>query len=105
MPNSLLVLPHYRKRGTLAVIDANLIFGHLVSDYFPKIFGKGENEGLDGEALRKGFELLAKETNNYYQVTGCGLQVTPLVGLYGIMADLLQNSNLKTEEDNHDYAQ
>ncbi|KAH0835797.1 Hydantoinase/oxoprolinase-domain-containing protein [Lanmaoa asiatica] len=38
----------YRKGGgPLAVTDANLLLGRLIPDYFPKIFGKWENEPLE----------------------------------------------------------
>lgn len=43
--------------------DANLVLGRLVPDYFPKIFGKSEEEPLDTEASRASFERLAKEIN------------------------------------------
>lgn len=52
-----------RKGGPLAVTDANLILGRLVPDYFPKIFGKSENEGLDAEASRTAFEKVAEQIN------------------------------------------
>ncbi|KAI0357135.1 5-oxoprolinase [Trametes cingulata] len=53
----------YRKGGPLAVTDANLVLGRLVPDYFPKIFGKSENESLDIEASRSAFDKLAAEIN------------------------------------------
>ncbi|KAG0152176.1 hypothetical protein CROQUDRAFT_650251 [Cronartium quercuum f. sp. fusiforme G11] len=46
----------YRKGGPLAVTDANLVLGRLVAKYFPKIFGRNENKGLDESASRKAFE-------------------------------------------------
>ncbi|RAO71227.1 uncharacterized protein BHQ10_007239 [Talaromyces amestolkiae] len=53
----------YRKGGPLTVTDANLFLGRLLPDFFPKIFGKNENEGLDEEASRKKFENLTKQIN------------------------------------------
>ncbi|KAI0251049.1 5-oxoprolinase [Lactifluus subvellereus] len=53
----------YRKGGPLAVTDANLLLGRLIPEYFPKIFGKSENEPLDVDATRKEFEKLAKNIN------------------------------------------
>ncbi|KAG6868855.1 hypothetical protein C0993_008984 [Termitomyces sp. T159_Od127] len=53
----------YRKGGPLAVTDANLLLGRLIPDYFPKIFGKSEEEPLDVDASRVAFERLAKEIN------------------------------------------
>ena len=40
------------KGGPLAVTDANLLLGRLITDYFPKIFGKSEKEPLNIEVLR-----------------------------------------------------
>ncbi|KIW43226.1 hypothetical protein, variant 2 [Exophiala oligosperma] len=54
----------YRKGGPLTVTDANLFLGRLLPDFFPKIFGKNENEGLDPEASRKLFEELTKDINS-----------------------------------------
>ncbi|KAH9994653.1 Hydantoinase/oxoprolinase-domain-containing protein [Russula vinacea] len=53
----------YRKGGPLAVTDANLLLGRLVPKYFPKIFGKAENEPLDEDASRREFEKLAQNIN------------------------------------------
>lgn len=52
-----------RKGGPLAVTDANLLLGRLIPDYFPKIFGKSEKEGLDIEASKHAFEKVAAEVN------------------------------------------
>ena len=53
----------YRKGGPLTVTDANLFLGRLLPDFFPKIFGKNEDEGLDENASAKLFEKLAEEIN------------------------------------------
>lgn len=53
----------YRKGGPLAVTDANLLLGRLIPQYFPKIFGKSENEPLDVDASRNAFEKLAQNIN------------------------------------------
>ena len=53
----------YRKGGPLTVTDANLFLGRLLPDFFPKIFGKNEDEGLDPDASKKLFEDLTKEIN------------------------------------------
>ncbi|KAJ3276823.1 hypothetical protein HDV01_002878 [Terramyces sp. JEL0728] len=55
----------YRKNGPLAITDANLQLGRLDPDHFPKIFGKSENEPLDREATRKGFEKIAFGINEF----------------------------------------
>ncbi|OAP65469.1 hypothetical protein AYL99_01441 [Fonsecaea erecta] len=54
----------YRKGGPLTVTDANLFLGRLLPDFFPKIFGKNEDEGLDPEASKKLFEELTNEINS-----------------------------------------
>ena len=53
-----------RKGGPLAVTDANLLLGRLIPSYFPRIFGKSENEPLDVEASRRSFEDLAQRINS-----------------------------------------
>ncbi|KAG0060160.1 hypothetical protein BGZ89_012496, partial [Linnemannia elongata] len=55
----------YRKGGPLTVTDANLVLGRLNPEYFPKIFGPKENEGLDIAIARSKFEELTKEINTY----------------------------------------
>ena len=47
--------------GPLTVTDANLVLGRLMPDYFPKIFGKTENQPLDKMAATKAFQKLKQE--------------------------------------------
>ncbi len=54
----------YRRGGPLAVTDANLMTGKLIPDFFPKIFGPDQNEALDADAVRDGFEALAAEVGD-----------------------------------------
>lgn len=54
----------YRKDGPLTITDANLFLGRLLPDFFPKIFGKNEDEGLDAEASKKLFEELTEKINS-----------------------------------------
>ncbi len=51
----------YRRGGPLAVTDANVMVGKLIPDFFPKIFGSGQNLPLDGEAVSAAFAALAKQ--------------------------------------------
>ncbi|KAI1327341.1 hydantoinase B/oxoprolinase [Xylariaceae sp. FL0255] len=53
----------YRKGGPAAVTDANLFLGRLLPEFFPKIFGKNENEGLDYEASKKVIQELTDQVN------------------------------------------
>ena len=60
----------YRKGGPLTITDANLFLGRLVPDFFPKIFGKNEDGGLDAEASKKLFEELTENINKELESTG-----------------------------------
>ncbi|GAA6064254.1 hypothetical protein JCM10212_006403 [Sporobolomyces blumeae] len=62
----------YRKGGPLAITDANLVLGRLFPDYFPKIFGKSEDQPLDRDASVRAFEELRAEINEYNQRHGNG---------------------------------
>lgn len=53
----------YRKGGPAAVTDANLFLGRLLPEFFPKIFGKNEDEGLDYEASKKAIQELTDQIN------------------------------------------
>ncbi|CCE82366.1 Piso0_002089 [Millerozyma farinosa CBS 7064] len=54
----------YRKGGPLTITDANVFTGRLLPEYFPKIFGPNEDEGLDVHQTRILFEQLASEINS-----------------------------------------
>jgi 5-oxoprolinase (ATP-hydrolysing) len=53
----------YRKGGPATVTDANLFLGRLLPEFFPKIFGKNEDEGLDLEASKKVLQELTDQIN------------------------------------------
>ncbi|KYG47441.1 hypothetical protein M433DRAFT_2849 [Acidomyces richmondensis BFW] len=53
----------YRKGGPLTITDANLFLGRLLPDFFPRIFGKNEDEGLDTEVCKKLFKELTERIN------------------------------------------
>lgn len=55
----------YKKGGPLTVTDANLVLGRLLPEYFPKIFGKTEQEPLDFAVSRQLFEELTASINQY----------------------------------------
>ncbi|WP_394729192.1 hydantoinase B/oxoprolinase family protein [Altererythrobacter sp. GH1-8] len=54
----------YRRGGPLAVTDANLVTGRLQADFFPAIFGPGQNEPLEINAARARFETIAAELDD-----------------------------------------
>ena len=51
----------YRRGGPLAVTDANLMLGKINSDFFPAIFGPGQDQPLDAGAVHNAFADLAVE--------------------------------------------
>ncbi|RUX13232.1 5-oxoprolinase, partial [Mesorhizobium sp. M2A.F.Ca.ET.042.01.1.1] len=54
----------YRRGGPLTVTDANVMTGKLVPDLFPAIFGPGQDEPLDHEAVRLAFQGLAAQAGD-----------------------------------------
>lgn len=54
----------YRRGGPLTVTDANVMLGKLSADLFPKIFGPGQDEPLDEDAVRAAFAELATEVGD-----------------------------------------
>jgi 5-oxoprolinase (ATP-hydrolysing) len=59
------------------VTDANLFLGRLVPDFFPKIFGPNEDQGLDERASRELFEQLTQEINEDMAKGGQSKKMTP----------------------------
>ena len=51
----------YRRGGPLCVTDCNVLLGKLQPEFFPRVFGPGQDEPLDREAVAAGFEALAAE--------------------------------------------
>jgi len=51
----------YRRGGPLAVTDANVMLGKLQPDFFPAIFGIGQDQPLDVGAVAEKFTALAAE--------------------------------------------
>jgi len=54
----------YRRGGPLTVTDANVMVGKLQPRFFPKVFGPGADEPLDGEIVRRRFAELAAEVRD-----------------------------------------
>ena len=55
----------YGNEGPLTITDANLVLGRLIPDFFPKIFGKNENEPLNVSAAKVNFNILAEKINSH----------------------------------------
>eukprot|EP00877_Chromochloris_zofingiensis_P014753 jgi/Chrzof1/9531/Cz04g06210.t1 len=55
----------YKKRGYLAITDANLALGRILPRYFPKMFGPQENEPLDTAGTLSAFQALTATINEH----------------------------------------
>ncbi|MET0519805.1 MAG: hydantoinase B/oxoprolinase family protein [Burkholderiaceae bacterium] len=53
----------YRRGGPLTVTDANVMLGRLQPTLFPRLFGPGGDEALDGEIVRRRFAEMAAAMN------------------------------------------
>ena len=51
----------YRRGGPLCVTDCNVLLGKLQPELFPRVFGPGQDQALDRDAVVAGFEALAAE--------------------------------------------
>lgn len=52
----------YRRKGPLAVTDANVMLGKLQPDLFPAVFGPNQDERLDRDAVVSKFEEIARQS-------------------------------------------
>ncbi|RFU30773.1 hypothetical protein B7463_g5564, partial [Scytalidium lignicola] len=91
----------YRKGGPLTVTDANLFLGRLVPDFFPKIFGKNENEGLDIEASKK---LLGELTETINKEEGKSMTADEVAYGFLVIANETMTRPIRslTEAKGHD---
>jgi 5-oxoprolinase (ATP-hydrolysing) len=51
----------YRRGGPLTVTDANVMVGKLIPGFFPKIFGRTQDQPIDAAAVQAAFATLADE--------------------------------------------
>ena len=51
----------YRRGGPLCVTDCNVMLGTLQPEFFPHVFGPGQDEPLDADTVREKFAALAAE--------------------------------------------
>jgi 5-oxoprolinase (ATP-hydrolysing) len=54
----------YRRGGPLAVTDANVMVGKLMPEFFPRIFGPGQDQPLDADAVRAAFDELGAQVGD-----------------------------------------
>ncbi|WP_414568763.1 hydantoinase/oxoprolinase family protein [Nostoc sp. CCY 9925] len=76
----------YRRGGTLAVTDANVMLGKIHPEYFPSVFGIDGNLPLDKDVVIEKFAQLAQEI-----VTATGNHCTPEQVAAGFMAIAVEN--------------
>jgi 5-oxoprolinase (ATP-hydrolysing) len=62
-----------------------VILGRLLPDYFPRIFGKSENEPLDLVATTRAFEKLAESINFHLVETNANKVMTMDEIAYGFV--------------------
>ncbi|XP_069737844.1 5-oxoprolinase [Phaenicophaeus curvirostris] len=60
----------YRKGGPLTVTDANLCLGRLLPEFFPRIFGPDEAQGLCRETAATAFRQLAATIDAFMATSG-----------------------------------
>ena len=75
----------YRKGGPLTVTDANLFLGRLLPDFFPKIFGKNEDQGLDEKASENLFRDMTDEINKEIAGSNDEKKMSPDEVAYGFI--------------------
>ena len=51
----------YRRAGPLTVTDCNVMLGKLQPAHFPAVFGPQADQPIDAQAVRDGFEALARD--------------------------------------------
>lgn len=51
----------YRKGGPLTITDCNVMVGKIQPEFFPKAFGPGNDQAIDGAIVREMFAALADE--------------------------------------------
>ncbi|MBF9047636.1 5-oxoprolinase [Rhodobacterales bacterium LSUCC0031] len=51
----------YRRGGPLTVTDANVMLGKLRPEFFPRVFGPGQDAALDADVVRAAFAQIAAD--------------------------------------------
>jgi len=60
----------YKKNGHLAITDANVVLGRVLPEYFPRIFGKNEDEMLDKASAVAAMARIADRVNEENEGNG-----------------------------------
>lgn len=91
----------YRKGGPATVTDANLHLGRLLPDFFPKIFGDKEDQGLDADASERVLRELADQVK---RETGRDLSVDEVAHGFLTVANETMTRPIRsmTEAKGHD---
>ena len=70
----------YRRGGPLTVTDCNVMLGKLQPSHFPKVFGPGQDEPLDADAVAKRFSQMLPEVEEAEARDGSGVAPQVLGG-------------------------
>jgi 5-oxoprolinase (ATP-hydrolysing) len=76
----------YRRGGPLTVTDANVMLGKVRPEYFPRVFGPGGDQPLDGAAVGDKFAALAADIS-----AATGAPRTPEEVAEGFLAVAVEN--------------
>ncbi len=76
----------YRRGGPLTVTDCHVMLGRLQADFFPKVFGPSQNQGLDVAVVQKKFDELMAEIKD-----ATGDNRSPLEAAEGFLKIAVEN--------------
>jgi len=96
----------YRRGGPLAVTDCNVMLGKIQPRHFPHVFGPQADEALDVDAVRAGFEALAREIRRATGATPAPEAVAEgfIRIAVGNMANAIKQISVQRGHDVTDYA-
>ena len=76
----------YRRGGPLTVTDCNVLLGRIQPDFFPRVFGPGQDQPLDREIVSQRFAALALDVQ-----TATGKAYTPAELAEGFLKIAVEN--------------
>jgi 5-oxoprolinase (ATP-hydrolysing) len=96
----------YRRGGPLAVTDCNVMLGKIQPAHFPRLFGAEGDEALDLDAVRSGFQDMARQIGAATGVTPTPEQVAEgfIEIAVGNMANAIKQISVQRGHDVTEYA-
>ena len=96
----------YRRGGTLAVTDCNVMLGKIQAAYFPKVFGPNADQSLDRDVVAQKFRALA---DDIHRATGIRREPEEVAEGFidiavGNMANAIKFISVQRGHDISDYA-